>query len=142
MSLHRSSDLLNRLHRLKYPKEKVFGNRSKGILKIGLGIGLLVCVLVPVSLLLFGIVDDAQTASLILFLGGLWTVAFGAVFGGRKDRLYNVGFGIIVAILSTFIFLPLQYTAGLVVISIVVLTLASIVVRPKTGPRNVPQQVG
>jgi hypothetical protein len=111
-------------------------------LKIGLGIGLLVCVLVPVSLLLFGIVDDAQTASLILFLGGLWTVAFGAVFGGRKDRLYNVGFGIIVAILSTFIFLPLQYTAGLVVISIVVLTLASIMVRPKTGPRNVPQQVG
>lgn len=110
-------------------------------MKIGLGIGLLVCVLAPVSLLLFGLVDDAQTAALVLFLGGLWTVAFGAVFGGRKDRLYNVGFGIIVAVLSTFIFLPLQYTAGLVVISIVVLILASIVVRPKTGPVTAPRQV-
>jgi hypothetical protein len=78
---------------------------------------------------------------LILFLGGLWTVAFGAVFGGRKDRLYNVGFGIIVAVLSTFIFLPPQYTAGLVVISIVGLILASIVARPKTGPRTVTQRV-
>jgi hypothetical protein len=111
-------------------------------LKIGLGIGLLVCVLVPVALLLFGIVDDAQTAALILFLGGLWTVAFGAVFGGRKDLLYNVGFGIIIAVLSTFIFLPLQYTAGLVIISVVVLILTSIMVRPKTGPRTVPQHVG
>jgi hypothetical protein len=111
-------------------------------LRIGLGLGLLVCVLVPVALLLFGIVDDAQTAALILFFGGLWTIAFGAVFGGRKDRLYNVGFGIIVAVLSTFIFLPLQYTAGLVVLSIVGLILASIVVRPKTGPRTVTQRVG
>ena len=110
-------------------------------MKIGLGIGLLVCVLVPAALLLFGIVDDSQTAALILLAGGLWTVVFGAVFGGRKDRLYNVGFGVIVVVLSTFIFLPLQYTAGLVIISIVVLILASIVMRPNTGPTTVPRRV-
>jgi hypothetical protein len=110
-----------------------------GRLKIGLGIGLLVCVLVPVALLLFGIVDDAQTAALILFLGGAWGVVFGAILGSRKDRLYNVGFGIVIAVFSTFIFLPLQYTAGLVVVSLVAIILASIVTKPKTVQKTVPQ---
>ena len=113
-----------------------------GGLKTGLGIGLLVCVLVPVALLLFGTVDDAQTAALILFLGGAWTAAFGAALGSRKDRLYNVGFGVVVAVISTFIFLPLQYTAGLVVVSLVAIILASIVAKPKTPPKAVPQKIG
>jgi len=112
-----------------------------GRLKVGLGIGLLVCVLVPAALLLFGVVDDAQTAALILFLGGVWTVVFGAALGSRKDRLYNVGFGIVVAVFSTFIFLPLQYTAGLVVVSLVAVILASIVAKPKTAQKAVPQKL-
>ena len=111
-------------------------------MKVGLGIGLLVCVLVPVALLLFGIVDDAQTAALVLFLGGTWTVAFGVALGSRKDRLYNVGFGVLVAVFSTFIFLPLQYMAGLVVVSLVAIILASIVARPKTAQKPVPQKMG
>jgi hypothetical protein len=111
-----------------------------GRLKIGLGIGLLVCVLVPVALLLFGTVDDAQTAALILFLGGAWAVVFGAIFGSGKDRLYNVGFGIVVAVFSTFIFLPLQYTAGLVVVSLVAIILASIVAKPKTAQKAITQK--
>ncbi len=108
-------------------------------MKIGLGMGLLVCVLVPVALLLFGIVDDAQTAALILFLGGAWTAAFGAALGRAKDRLYNVGFGIVVAVFSTFIFLPLQYTAGLVIVALVAIVLASVVARPKTAQKAVPR---
>ena len=111
-------------------------------MKIGLGIGLLVCVLVPVALLLFGIVDDAQTAALILFLGGAWTVAFGAALGSRKDRLYNVGFGIVVAVFSTFIYLPLQDTAGLVIVSLVAIILASILAKPKTAQTAAPQKMG
>ncbi len=101
--------------------------------------GLLVCVLVPVALLLFGVVDDEQTAALVLLLGGIWTVVFGIAIGGKKDRLYNVGFGIIVAVFSSFIVLPLQYVAGLVVVSLVAIVLASIVVRPKTGLKNTQQ---
>jgi hypothetical protein len=95
-------------------------------LKIGLGMGLIICVLLPVVLLLFGIIDDPQTASAILLLAGLWTVAYGILLGKAGDRLYNVGFGIVVALASTFIFLPLQYVLGLVLISVIVIVLASV----------------
>ncbi len=101
-------------------------------MRVGFGIGLLLCVLIPLALLLFGVVDVAQSASLVLLLGGLWAIAFGVAFANRRDRLYDVGFGIIVAVLSTFIILPVQYTAGLVVISIIGVVLASIAERPKT----------
>ena len=105
-------------------------------LKVGLGIGLLVCLLVPLALLLFGIIGDEQAAALVLFLGGLWTAIFGVAFAGKRDRLYNVGFGIIIMVLSTFIYLPLQYTAGLVVVTIIAVVLASIM----SGPKRAPQQ--
>jgi hypothetical protein len=109
-------------------------------LKIGIGIGLLVCVLVPVALLLFGLVGVSQTAALVLLLAGLWTVVFGIALASRKDRLYDVGFGVVVAVLSTSILLPLQYTAGLVVLAIIAIVLASIVMRPKSGLKGAPVQ--
>ena len=95
-------------------------------MKIGLGVGLIICVLLPVVLLLFGIIDTVQTASAILLLGGLWTAAYGILLGKTGDRLYNVGFGIVVAVISTFIFLPLQYVVGLVLISVIAIVLASV----------------
>ena len=109
-------------------------------MKVGIGIGLLVCVLVPVALLLFGVVGVSQGAALVLLLAGLWTVVFGLVFASRKDMLYDVGFGVIVAVLSTSIFLPLQYTAGLVVLMIIAIALASIVMRPKPSQKGTPTQ--
>jgi len=111
-------------------------------LKVGPGVGVLICVLVPVALLLFGVVSVAQTASLVLLLAGLWAVVYGAALGKSKDRLYNVGSGIVVADLSTFIVLPLQYTAGLVVVSIVVVVVASVVVRPRAGHGAPPPKAG
>jgi len=95
-------------------------------LKIGLGVGLIICVLLPVVLLLFGVVDEAQTASAILLLGGLWTVVYGILLGKKQDRLYNVGFGIVVTLVSTFLFIPLQYVLGLVLISVIAIVLASV----------------
>lgn len=111
-------------------------------MKIGLGMGLLVCVLVPVALLLFGIVDDAQTASLVLFLGGLWTAIFGLAIDSQRNRLYDVGFGLIVMVFSTFIFLPLQYTAGLVVVAIVAVILVSLVYSPRTKRMSAARPLG
>jgi hypothetical protein len=107
-------------------------------LKIGLGIGLLVCVLVPIALLLFGVVGDPQAVALLLFLAGLWTAVFGVAFAGAKDRLYDAGFGVVVMLLSTFLFLPLQYTAGLVVLAIIAVIAASVVLKPKGTPTTAP----
>lgn len=87
--------------------------------------GLIICVLAPIVLLLFGVLSILQTVSAILLLAGLWAVVYGLMFSGIGSRLYNVGAGIIVVAISTFLFLPLQYVAGLVVISIIAIVIAS-----------------
>lgn len=104
-------------------------------MKVGFGIGLLLCFLIPIALLLFSVVTAEQAASLVFLLAGLWAVAFGVAFASKKDKLYQVGFGVVVAVLSTFIVLPLQYTAGLVVLSVIGIVLASIAERPKASQR-------
>jgi hypothetical protein len=97
-------------------------------LKISFGMGLILCVLVPIVLLLFGSLTISQTASGILLLAGLWAVAHGLAFGRSSDRLYNVGAGVIVVAISTFIFFPVEYVLGFVLIAVIVIVLAAVVV--------------
>ncbi len=86
---------------------------------MGLGIGLIIAVLLPVAILLFGVLTPVQTVSAILLMSGLWTLLFGVLWADKASRLYFSGYGVIAAVLSTFLFLPIQYTAGLVVLAIV-----------------------
>ena len=95
-------------------------------MKVGPGMGLIICVLLPLVLLLFGILDVTQTASGILLLGGLWAIAYGVLFGVARNKLYNIGSGIIVVAFSTFVFFPLQYVLGLVLISVMAIVVTSI----------------
>ena len=90
--------------------------------------GLLVCVLVPVVLLLFGVLDVSQTASAVLLLAGLWAIAYGLLFSKSGNKMYTIGIGIIVAVLSTLLFLPLQYVIGLVLIAVIAIVLATVVI--------------
>ncbi len=92
---------------------------------VGLGVGLIATVLVPVALVLFGTLSGYQAVSAILLLSGLWTLVFGLAMAGRDERLYYSGFGVVVALLSTFLFIPIQFTAGLVVLAVVALALIS-----------------
>lgn len=94
-------------------------------MRIGLGAGLIVCFLLPIALLLFGILGDAQAAAAVLLLGGLWTVVYGVAFERSRDKFYDVGFGIIVGLLSTFEVLPLAYVVGLVLLSVIAIVVAS-----------------
>jgi hypothetical protein len=103
--------------------------------RIGLGVGLIATVLVPLALLLFGTLKPAQTLSAILLLSGAWALVFGLLMEMKQERLYYSGFGLVVAIMSTFLFIPLQYTAGLVLVAFVVLALIQAVFRPGAPPR-------
>jgi len=95
-------------------------------MKIGAGAGLIVCILLPIVLLLFGILDVSQTASGIVLLSGLWAVVYGLIFGGSGNRLYYVGSGIVIALISTFLYLPLQDVLGLVLLAVIVIVIASV----------------
>jgi len=106
--------------------------------RIGLGIGLIATVLLPFALLFFGLLKGNQTISAVLLLSGLWTFAFGLFMEKRNERLYYSGFGVIVAILSTFLFIQFRYTIGLILIAFVVLAMVSVFYRP--GARASPQK--
>ena len=107
--------------------------------RIGLGVGLIVTVLLPIAFLLFGILKRVQTVPTILLLSGMWAFVFGLLMENKEERLYYSGFGVIVALLSTFIFIPFRYTAGLVIVAIVVLALVSAVFKP--GAKPLPPKV-
>jgi hypothetical protein len=98
--------------------------------RIGLGIGLIVTVLIPLALLLFEILRIVQTVSTILLLSGVWILIFGLVMERKSERLYYSGFGAVISLLSTFLFIPLRFTAGLVIVAIVTLAVISAVLRP------------
>jgi hypothetical protein len=102
---------------------------------IGLGIGLVATVLLPLALLLFGLLKFDQTISAILLLSGLWAIVFGLFMERRQERLYFSGFGVVVALLSTFLFIHLRYTVGLIIVSLVALALIQALFRPGAPPR-------
>jgi hypothetical protein len=107
--------------------------------RIGLGIGLIATVLLPIALLLFGTLRAVQTISAILLLSGLWTLVFGLFMERKDERLYYSGFGVVVILMSTFLFIPFRFTAGLVIVVIVALAVISAVFRPGAPPP--PQKV-
>jgi hypothetical protein len=61
--------------------------------------------------------------SLGLLLVGLWTVVCALLLVAQKDRWYYSGWGVVLAFLSSFAYLPAGYTIGLVLIAIVALIL-------------------
>jgi hypothetical protein len=99
-----------------------------------LGIGAIVAVLLPVALLLFGLLTFVQMISGILLLNGLWLFVYSVALGPKGGRLYYAGWGVVIALLSTFAFLPLQYTAGLVVLAVIGATVATVFTRSGSKP--------
>lgn len=102
---------------------------------IGLGYGLIATVLLPVALLLFRVLDALETIAAVLLLSGLWALVFGLFMERKEERLYYSGLGAIVALLSTFLFIPAEYTAGLVLVALVALALVQAILKPGAKPK-------
>ncbi len=90
---------------------------------MGWGVGVVIAVLLSVAVFLFGFVDLTHMVSLVLLLVGLWTIGGAFFVVERKDRNYYAGWGVVLAILSLFAFLPPTYTIGLLLVGIVALIL-------------------
>ena len=88
-------------------------------MKPGWGIGMIVAVLVSVAVYLFGEVNFSGLVSMILLLCGLWSVVAAFVIVEEKDRSYYAGWGVVLAVLSAFDFIPLTYTVALVLLAVV-----------------------
>jgi hypothetical protein len=73
----------------------------------------------------FGFTDPKFTLSLLLLLSGVWTLIAGIVIVEKRDRTFYSSWGVVVAVLSSFAFLPTNYTIGLVLVAIVALILVT-----------------
>jgi hypothetical protein len=90
--------------------------------RLSWGVGIIVAILLSAATFSFGLRLN-YTISLGLLLVGLWTIVCALLLVDRKDRWYYSGWGVVLAFLSLFAFLPAGYTIGLVLIAIVVLIL-------------------
>ena len=92
-------------------------------MKISWGVGEIVAILLSLISYLFNLTNPEYTLSLFLLLSGLWTLTAGLVIVDKKDRTYYSSWGVVVAVLSAFAFLPLNYAFGLVLVAVVALIL-------------------
>ena len=95
-------------------------------MKPGWGVGIIVAILVSAAVYLFGIINLPGLFSMILLLCGLWTVLTSLVIVETKDRNYYLGWGVVIAVLSLFDFIPFNYTIALVFMAVVVLILVNV----------------
>ena len=96
-------------------------------LKLGYGAGILIVVLLSAAAFLIGAVDLLQMISLMLLVGGLWTVVAAFTIFDVGERSFYIGWGVVVAALSTFdIFNNASYTIALILIAIVALILINV----------------
>jgi hypothetical protein len=92
------------------------------------GVGAVIAVLLPAAAYLFNLAGLSQMFSLILLFLGLWTLvsAFSLVETG--DRYYYAGWGVVMAALSLFYYIPVNYAFGLILLAIVALILLNVYV--------------
>lgn len=96
-------------------------------LKLGYGAGIIIVVLLSAAVWLIGLIDLARMFSLMLLLGGLWTVVAAFTIFDVSERSFYLGWGVVVAALSTFdIFNNFNYTIALILIAIVALILINV----------------
>jgi hypothetical protein len=104
----------------------------------GWGIGVIVAVLISLALVLFNIVSTIDGVATLFLLMGLWFLVFGVAFTSARDRLYFVGWGLVVAVLSSFAFVSWQYAAGLEVVVILIVVLLSVFMKPAPSTHPLP----
>ena len=92
----------------------------------GWGVGTIVAILLSIAVYLLNLVTFTGMVSLILLLCGLWTLVAAFMLVERKDRSYYSGWGIVIAALSLFYFIPLNYTIALILLAIVALIIINV----------------
>ena len=101
-------------------------------MRASFGEGAAVAILLPIVLLLLGVLSLPHTASAILALLGAWFVVFALVLSLPRERANYIVWGVLFAAFSTFSIMPLQYTAALVILAVILMIITNISLRKKS----------
>lgn len=91
-------------------------------MRIEFGVGVVIGILLPFALWLFGVLRLVDALAGVFLLVGLWLLAFGLAWGRAEDKLYNAGWGLVVATFASLAFLPLRYFLGLELVVVILMT--------------------
>jgi hypothetical protein len=97
-------------------------------MKPGTWVGSLIAILLAVVVYLLELVDLKGMLSLMFLLVGLWTLIAAFTIVDPKDRFYYTGWGIVIAFLSLFDFIPVNYTVALLILAIIALIVINVYV--------------
>ena len=96
-------------------------------MRLGYGAGIVIVVLLSAAAFLVGIIGLLQMLSLMLLLGGLWSVVAAFTIFDVSERSFYLGWGVVAAALSTFdVFHNSNYTIALILIAVVALILINV----------------
>ena len=95
-------------------------------MKVGTWVGSLIAILLAVVVYLLGLVDLKGMLSLMFLLVGLWTLIAAFTLVDPKDRYYYTGWGVVIAFLSLFNFIPVNYTIALLILAIIALIIINV----------------
>jgi hypothetical protein len=104
-------------------------------LRLAYGEGVIIAVLAPFVVLLFGKITVLQTFFSVFALVGLWTVLSAFILMGQKNRIFYLSWGLILLGLSSAFITHLQYAIALILIAIMASLLINVATRknyPKT----------
>jgi hypothetical protein len=97
-------------------------------MKPGTWVGSMIAILLAVVVYLLELVDLKGMLSLMFFLVGLWTLIAAFTIVDPKDRFYYTGWGVVIAFLSLFNFIPVNYTVALLILAIIALIVINVYV--------------
>jgi hypothetical protein len=107
-------------------------------MKIAYGEGMILAILVPVVIYLLGVLSLPRTFFLFFVLAGAWTIVSAFAFGKNAERILYVAWGLILASLSSYFVIQLQYAVALTILAMIASILLSISFRRNnsTKPRD------
>ncbi len=104
-------------------------------MKLAYGEGVLVAILAPFVVLLFGKINLFETFFLIFALLGVWTLVSAFTLAIAHDRFFYVAWGLILASFSSAFITRIQYAVALIILAIIASILINVATR-KNQPKK------
>jgi hypothetical protein len=106
-------------------------------MRLAYGEGVIVAILAPFIVLLFGKITVLQTFFAVFLLVGLWTLVSAFLLMALKDRIYYITWGLILSSFSSTFIIHIQYAVALILIAIIAALLINVATR-----KNPPKALG
>jgi hypothetical protein len=104
-------------------------------MKVGFEIGAIIGVLLSIVAYLVELVDLKGTLALMFLLVGLWTLVSAFTIIDPKDRYYYTSWGVVIAFLALFDFIPFNYVVALIIVAVVAIIVINIYIGRAPNPK-------